>query len=489
MLVETGLRDGTNLEFTGRVMRIRTVALVLTVVVGAAGLPEAQTKITPPKNRYTPEQDVQVGREAAAEARKEFPIITDGQLATYLDRLGKRLVTASPSELNNPVFEYSFTPVNLKDINAFALPGGPMFVNRGMFEAAVGEGEVAGVMAHELSHVLLRHGTANATKAQGFQIGQLAGAIAGAVVGGGWGQVISQGSQFGLGTWLLKYSREYEKQADLLGAQIMARAGYDPRDLGRMFETIQKQGGPGAPQWLSSHPDPGNRSAYIAKEAAQLKIASAGDNRAADFQEARASFARLPPAKSMADLARNTPTRSGSEGGTAGAAVGRVGDPVPPPSAQFRTVQGGRLFDVEVPSNWQAVASNSAVKYVPMNGYGPIEGQSVFTHGVELGVARASSRSLTEATEALLQAFAQSNPDLRRGGEPREIRMSQRQSLAVPLVNRSALGGTERIGLYTTFLADGNLFYYATIVPEREADQYRLVFDRIGRSIRLKDAR
>ena len=146
--------------------------------------------------------------------------------------MGGALVAAAPPELNKPVFEYSFTPVNLKDINAFALPGGPMFVNRGMFDAAQSEGEVVGVMAHELSHVLLRHGTANATKAQGFQLAALAGAIAGAVVGGGWGEVISQGSQFGLGTWLMKYSREYEKQADLLGAQIMARAGYDPRDLG-----------------------------------------------------------------------------------------------------------------------------------------------------------------------------------------------------------------------------------------------------------------
>ena len=118
-------------------------------------------------------------------------------------------------------------------------------------------------MAHELAHVLLRHGTANATKAQGFQIGALAGAIAGAVIGGGWGEVISQGSQFGLGTWLMKYSREYERQADLVGVQIMARAGYDPRDLAHMFETIQKQGGSGGPEWLSSHPNPGNRTQYI----------------------------------------------------------------------------------------------------------------------------------------------------------------------------------------------------------------------------------
>jgi Zn-dependent protease with chaperone function len=471
-------------------MQIRSAALVLSFVVATAGLPAAQTKITPPKNRYTPEQDVQLGREAAAEVRKEYPVVEDSRVSVYLDRLGKRLVAAAPPELNNPKFEYSFAPVNLKDINAFALPGGPMFVNRGMVEAASGEGEVAGVMAHELAHVLLRHGTANATKAQGFQFGQLAGAIAGAVVGGGWGQVISQGSQFGLGTWLLKYSREYEKQADLLGAQIMARAGYDPRDLGRMFETIQKQGGGGAPQWLSSHPDPGNRSAYIAKEAAQLRIASADGNRNADFQQARAAFAQLPPAKSMAELARNTPrSGGGSEGGSTGAAVGRIGDPVPPPSNQFRTVQGGRLFETQVPSNWQAVASNSSVKYVPPNGYGPANGQSVFTHGVELGVARASSRNLGEATETLLNAFAQSNPELRRVGDVREISMAQRGALAVPLVNRSTLGGTERIGLYTTFLADGNLFYYATIVPEREADEYRLVFDRIGRSIKLKDAR
>ena len=101
---------------------------------------------------------------------------------------------------------------------------------------------------------------------------QLAGAIAGAVIGGGVGRVIPQGSQFGLGTWLLKYSREYEKQADLLGAQIMARAGYDPRDLGRMFETIAKQGNGAPPQWLSSHPNPGNRTQYIAEEASKLQI-------------------------------------------------------------------------------------------------------------------------------------------------------------------------------------------------------------------------
>jgi Zn-dependent protease with chaperone function len=447
----------------------------------------AQSKINVPRNKYTAEQDVQLGREAAAEARKQYPIIQDASLTGYLDRLGKRLVAAAPSDLNNAVFEYSFTPVNLKDINAFALPGGPMFVNRGMFEAAKGEGEVVGVMAHELSHVLLRHGTANATKAQGFQLGQLAGAIAGAVVGGGWGQVISEGSSFGLGTWLLKYSRDYEKQADLLGAQIMARAGYDPRDLGRMFETIQRESGAGAPQWMSSHPDPGNRSAYIAAEARLLQV-SERRQYPEEFQQARSRFASLPPAKSMAELARGGAGSSGEA--STRTSVGRIGDPVPPPSAEFRTVQGGKLFEVVVPSNWESVSSNNAVKFVPLNGYGTVEGgQTVFTHGVEFGVASASSRDLRDATQTLLGTFARSNPDLRQTGDPRDIRMAQRGALGVSLINRSQRGQTERIGVYTTVLTDGNLFYFATIVPDEEADRYGPVFERIGRSLRLRDVR
>lgn len=442
----------------------------------------AQTRISPPKNKYTPEQDVQIGREAAEEVRREYPLINDRQIDAYLDELGQRLVAAAPPELNQRVFEYSFTPVNLKDINAFALPGGPMFVNRGMFEAATTEGEVVGVMAHELSHVLLRHGTANATKAQGFQLGALAGAIAGAVIGGGVGQVISQGSQFGLGTWLLKYSRDYEKQADLLGSQIMARAGYDPRDLARMFETIQKAGGGTPPQWLSSHPNPGNRTQYITQEAAQLQIARRADQ--SGFQGAKRRFSSLPPAKSMADLARSG---GGGGRGEETTSVGTIGEPVPAPASQSRQVRGGRLFEAAVPSNWTAVSSNSSVKYVPQNGYGEFQGQIVMTHGVELGVARASSRDLGEATQTLVNSFMQGNPGMREAGRTASVRFSGRPGLATPLAGRSTLGGEERVGLYTTLLADGNLFYYVTVVPEREASRYSATFDRIGQSIRLSD--
>lgn len=463
-----------------RLVRNLLVGLVLALsVVGAA----AQTKVTPPKNKFAPEEDVKVGMEAAAEVRKAYPVIENDAITSYLSRLGERLVAAAPADLNNPLFQYSFTPVNLKEINAFALPGGPMFVNRGMVEAAAGEGEVAGVMAHELAHVLLRHGTANATKAQGFQIGAIAGAIAGAVVGGGWGEIISQGSQFGLGTWLMKYSREYEKQADLLGAQVMARAGYDPRDLARMFETIQRESkGGGGPQWLSSHPDPGNRSQYIAKEAGLLQVAGRPDD-GEPFERAKAAFGKLPPARSMSD-----PQRSTSDSNTP-QSVGTIGRPVPAPSSRYRTERGGRLFEVSVPANWQAVSSNNAVKFVPENGYGAVEGQTVLTHGIELGVTRAPSRDLGAANEAFVEALLRGNPNLRVSGQPQRVALSRRTAVGTALSGRSATGGAERVGVYTTFLADGNLFYYLTVVPAEDADAYGRAFDRVGQSIKLLDAR
>ncbi len=456
------------------------LVLVLTLVASTVA---AQTKVTPPKNKYTPEQDVKIGREAAAEVRREYPLIDDSQIRSYLDRTGDRLVDGSPADLKKPAFEYSFTPVILKDINAFALPGGPMFVNRGMIEAASQEAEVAGVMAHELAHVLLRHGTANATKAQGFQIGALAGAIAGAVIGGGLGEVISQGSQFGLGTYFLKYSREYEKQADLLGAQIMARAGYDPRALARMFEIIQKQGGGSPPQWLSSHPNPGNRTQYINAEAALLRIAPRSDD--SGFQQARSRFASLPPARSMADLERNA--KGNGEGSGPPASVGTVGQPVPAPSRQYRTVRGGDLFHVSAPTNWTPLSSNNAMKLVPQNGYGQAGGQETMTHGAELGVARASSRDLRQATQTLVEGFLRSNPGMRITGAQRTMQLAGRNAIVTPLEGRSAVGGTERVDLQTTLLSDGNLFYYLTVVPEREYDTYSTAFDRVARSIRLND--
>jgi predicted Zn-dependent protease len=281
--------------------RIASITLVL-VLTGCAShqqllrtQPGAPTQVIVPPNNYSPAQDVQIGQQAAAEARSQLPILDDEVLTSYVRTVGDRLIAAIPSELRHPEFRYSFAVVNQDELNAFALPGGPMFVNRGMLAAAKSEGEVAGVMAHELSHVILRHGTAQASSATPYQVGAIAGEVLGAIVGGQVGGLIAQGSRFGISLAFMKFSREFEQQADIEGSHLMARADYDPRDMARMFQTIEQQGGGSAPEWLSDHPDPGNRSAYITKEAELLKVTTPVRD-TQRFEAMQAHLKQLPPA-------------------------------------------------------------------------------------------------------------------------------------------------------------------------------------------------
>jgi Zn-dependent protease with chaperone function len=346
-----------------------------------------------------------------------------------------------------------------------------------MIEAATAEDEVVGVMAHELAHVLLRHGTAQATKAQNFQLGAIAGAIAGAIIGGDAGAIISEGSRFGLGTYFLKYSREYEKQADILGAQLMAAAGYDPMGLATMFETISRQGGSGGPEWMSSHPNPGNRSTYIRQEAAQLRVSNPVGN-SSQFARVKSRLQGMSPAPSSAEATRRT---------SSGENTGVLSERVEAPSSQFRRVRGGDIFEAAVPANWQEYSSNSVVKYAPEGGYGRLGQQVVFTHGVEFGLARNGSRDLRAATDNLLNAFAQGNPQLRIAGQPQQWRVSGRQAITTVLSNVSdATGRGESVTVTTALLNDATLFYCLTVAPQNAADQYGATFNRILRSLSLK---
>ena len=277
------------------------VVIGATILVGASL--SAQTRIEPRKNSFKPSQDVQLGRQAAAEVRQQLPMLRDRPTDALVDGIGRRLVAAVPARFQQPAFRYSFDVVNVREINAFALPGGPMFLHRGMLQAARTDDEVAGVMAHELSHVVLRHGTLQAAKAQKFQLGAIAGQVLGAIVGGQKGAIIALGSQIGLGTYFLKYSREYEREADLLGAQMMARAGYDPRQMANMFRTIQQQGGNSGPEFLSDHPDPGNRYDAIVREARSLRISGTASTGPA-FDSVRSRLAQMPPAPTSEQVAR-----------------------------------------------------------------------------------------------------------------------------------------------------------------------------------------
>jgi Zn-dependent protease with chaperone function len=453
-------------------------------IVTSATLVVGQTRVTPPSNKYTPEQDVQLGRQAAAEARQQLPIMKDDSVTSYIEDIGRRLVAAIPPELQHSEFRYTFEAVNVREINAFALPGGPMFVNRGMLEAAHTEGEVAGVMAHEISHVALRHGTAQASKATKYEIGSILGAIGGAIIGGTLGQVIGQGVQFGVGTAFLRFGREYEKQADIEGSHIMAAAGYDPREMANMFKTIEKQNGGGGPEWLSDHPNPGNRSEYITREAESLRVSNPVRNTQA-FERLQAHLRTLPKAPTTEEATRNSSRRGPTPTGTSGRRpTGRV----EPPSSQYRSYNEGNIFRVSVPANWRELPNNDTVTFAPDGGYGDYNGQSTFTHGIEFGVARNESHDLQTATEELVNDLARGNPRLSRPSGFRRVSIDGRNGLQTALDNVSEVSGRgEQIQLLTTQLRDGNLFYAIAVVPDDEASAYRSTFNKIVNSVDLRD--
>jgi Zn-dependent protease with chaperone function len=448
----------------------------------------AQTRISLHSNKYKVSDDVQVGRQAATEVERQLPIMNDREVQDYVERVGQRLVESIPQEFQHPEFRYYFKVVNAREINAFALPGGPMYINRGMIEAARTEGEMAGVMAHELSHVALRHGTAQATKAQKYSLLAGIAGIAGAVLGG---PAVGQIGQAAVGTYFLKFSREYETEADILGAQILARSGYDPRDLANMFRTIQQQGGSGGPEFLSSHPNPSNRYERINQEAAMLRVNSnntiRNSNEFASIQARLRGGGRAPSMEEIARSGRRYPTQGGSSGSNY--PEGNLGGRVGYPSSRYRTFNGGNVFQISYPDNWRELSeSQSSVWFAPDGGYGQVQGQAVFTHGINVGLAQSQGGNLRQATDYFLQSLAQGNRNLRQQSQYQSGTIDGRRGLAITLANvNEATGRPETITVYTTLLRNGQLFYMIGVAPQNQYASFQSAFRYALSSIRLND--
>ncbi len=254
----------------------RTVRSVLLLLLAAASLTAQQgpTQIRPGFNLFTRQQDVQLGQESAAQVRKQKVMIKDPVLTAYVNAVGKRLVSSQEATASG--FPFTFEVVADPSINAFALPGGPMFINTGLLKAVDNEAQLAGVMGHEMSHVILRHGTNQASKANFIQLGVM---LAGQLTGNNTmlGQLEQLGIGLGANSVLLKFSRTAESQADLMGSHIMAEAGYDPEQLAKFFEKLNSgSGGASTVQFFSDHPNPDNREKAIEQEAARLPTRSYG---------------------------------------------------------------------------------------------------------------------------------------------------------------------------------------------------------------------
>ena len=460
----------------------RTTMLVLTFTLTMMPLlATAQTRVSLPRNKYKVQDDVKLGRDASTQVDRQFPILNDGQAQQYVERVGERLVASIPTQFQQPAFDYTFKVVNARDINAFALPGGPMYVNRGMIEAARNEGEMAGVMAHEISHVALRHATAQATETQKYQLGSVLGQIAGAVIGGGLGQAIGAGSQIGFGIGALKYSRAYETQADILGAQIMADAGYDPRDLANMFRTIaeQSEGGRG-PQWLSSHPDPGNRYEKINQEAASLNVSSNPIKVTREFSRIQERLRSLPRAPSMAEIQQSA--NSGQGQGNSPMAGGQYSRTVQYPSTRMRAYNGNGI-SLSVPSNWREFSGDS-LTFAPDGAFG----DQGITHGVMIGVYRSQRSGLANETRNYVSSMLQNNQYLSQRNNLTRTTVAGRQGYTTTLSGSSPVTNrSELVTIFTTQLRSGDLLYLAAVAPEQESYRYNNVFRNMINSMQLND--
>ena len=465
----------------------RTLAVILAVTIAAPQFALARYEPKERNNAFSREEEIKVGQQAAAEVMQQMPILPENDpLTKYIQKLGAKLVSKAPGEK----WPYSFRVVNQKEINAFALPGGPMFVNVGTIQAADNEAQLAGVMGHEISHVVMRHATASATSKMKWQAPlSILGAVLGSK-GGALAQAAQLGIGFGVNSVFLKYSRDAETEADLVGTDILYDAGFDPKQMAVFFEKLAAEGGGRGPEFLSSHPNPGNRMQRVQQEVASLQPRAYSKN-SSDFKSAkqRAMNANPLTAQQIADQAKQGAYKNQVPGGAQAPAGGTPSSSGIQPSSNFKTLNGA-AFDVAYPENWAATqGQNSSVLIAPEGG---AQGNQI-AYGVMIDTyAPQSANSLSDATQQLLSSLTQQNQGLQQAGSPQSIRINGLQGMSVELLGQSPLQNNgqqvrERDWLVTIDRGDGTLNYIVFISPEPDFSSLRPSFEKMLRSFRVRN--
>jgi predicted Zn-dependent protease len=294
-------RRNRSARWTARSLAAPAVFAALVALCGAIAARADRTAIKPGADLFSTRDDIEIGLRNARGAERQLPMLNDTRVNDYLDALGKRLATHAPGY----PFPYRFRCVNDESVNAFALPGGFIYVDRGVIEAADDEAQLAGVLAHEIAHVALRHGTHQATKAYWSEmpfsaISSLFGPMSDTVT--------ELSSDFAMDSILLKYSRGAETQADVLGTQIVFDSGYDPRALAQFFEIVEDETKrPHRVTFFENHPNPDHRIDRIMHEVDRLG-GPAPDylSNSDDFQDIR-RYLRGLPAPTTPQRKRKTP--------------------------------------------------------------------------------------------------------------------------------------------------------------------------------------
>jgi len=445
------------------------VALVLALSLSVQA--DSRTQLKPGWNLFSPQQDIQMGQEVSKQAESQLSIIRNGDVAAYIDSLGRQLAAHAPGEK----YPFQFKVVNDKAINAFALPGGFIYINRGAIEAADNEAQIAGVMAHEIGHVVLRHGTNQASKAY---LAQAPLSILGGIFGSSnsIGSILAQlGIGFAANSLFLKYSRDAERQADLMGTQILHDSGYNPHAMVEFFEKIQAESKGQASEFFSDHPNPGNRISYVQTEIEQLGGPPSqvrGDS--AQFQNVKREL-----------LAMGAPPKAGTTAANNRPGDTRNGRPAAP-SSRLQTYNG-QDFDFRYPDNWRQYGQGSAISLAPDGGivndnlaYGMII-QSYEPH-----YDRDGRITLEEATDQLIEELRRTNPNMRIVRSHERITVDRERALSSQLSNESPIGGRETDWLVTMLSPDGALYYMIGVAPSADFRQYENAFNDIVDSFRFR---
>jgi Zn-dependent protease with chaperone function len=455
------------------------------------------------------QQQQQLGLQAMGEVYKQMPVLPDSSPETqYVQHLGRKLAGVIPADRSWP---YQFHVIPATDINAFALPGGPIFVNIGTITAADNEAQLAGVLAHEMSHVYMQHSAKQAPKATTAQI--IAG-LAGAVLPqSGLGNLGRMGIQIGAGTMLMKYSRGDEAQADSVGAIIMYRAGYNPQAMADFFETLQKKYGGGGPQFLSDHPNPGNRTASVQREiqnwprknyvsnspefastkqdATRVKAYSAqeiANGAKAGTWEQQNRKNNVVPASGSTSSNQGSGAGSGSGSGSGtGEEATDVAFKQIKPSGNFAQHEG-QGYTVSYPDNWKVNGDQNTTIIAPPSG----ASDTGIAYGVVLGTRPESGgSSLDDATRQLADGLAQDNPGMKVSGEPKNIDVNGTQGRSLELLGNSPLqlNGKplpERDLLVAVPRAQGGLVYLVFISPDRDYNQLHPTYQKMLDSFHVR---
>jgi len=418
-------------------------------------------ELKPGYNSFSPSQDVQLGKEAEAKVFATMPVVHNKEVDAYLARLGARL-QKSPRAGK---FPFSYHLIYSKDINAFALPGGPIFVNTATILAAENEAQLVGILAHEMSHVALRHSTHEASRRN---ILSIPAALVGAVLGGSMlGDIAQAGLDFGVNSVFLHFSRADESQADYNGAQMMADAGYNPLEMAHFFEMLEAKTGKQSAQFLSDHPNPGNRVKAVEDEIRQMPQ-----------QNYDANTGEFPH---IQDVVRHIPAPGELHPHAAGGAV-----PPARPSANMATYDGA-AYSFDYPENWEVFGGkdSSAVTIAPGSGLvRDPNGQTNVGYGLIANFYSANGSDLDSSTSDLIAQLESQNRRMKVWDSPRLIRVANQDALETLLNSQSPYPNEQgEVDLLVTLQREGGLFYLVFVTPKSEFSAARPVYEAVIKSI------